>query len=225
MKSNTLATTLVALGLTTTALADDGLVNFAPLYKDSVASSAGTEMVHPYLKVVDANADGLPEATMRFNIYPMDSSVLLFSTALRSVPFPVPPCDPATTNFVDFGLGEVKFQGDGNLFRSHMAVSLHASCADAGGYKEAFKTVVYSASINVPPTDPSATVWLKTYPLDLFGFDSRFFTAENRHALVLSLGVRVAPTAFNPEPVNLRSISLNIEDGAVLFDVTRALTR
>jgi len=225
MKNYLAAAAIIAWGLALAANADDGLVAFSPLYKDSVVSNPGTEMVHPYIRIVDSNADGFPEASIRFNVYPMTSSTMLFNTSPRVIPFPALPCDPATTSFADFSLGDVKFQGDNNPTRSHMALVLLSYCADSSGYNEARKTVVYSASINVPPSDPTATVWMRTYPLDLFGFDSRYFTPEAKYALVLSLGARVAPTALNPEPVNLRSIGLEIENGAVWFDVPRALTR
>lgn len=221
MKYSSIGAAMIAVGLAAPVIAEEPFIDFTPLYKDVVAANPGTEMVHPYIVFVDKDVDGVPEAAIRFNIFPISGNVPLFYTAPKVVSFPSVTCDPASVRYM---VGKGKFLGDGNLTRSHIAVVLKSVCEEAGG-AEAFRTVVYSASISVPASDPSATVWTRVYPLDLGGFDSDYLSAEGGYAIIVSLFVPRLPTALNPEPSNLRSIGLGIEDGSELFDVTRALSR
>ena len=227
MKWHFLASSVVALGMATAANAGEPFVDFSPLYKDVVASNEGIEMIHPYIGLIDDNpVDGVPEAFIRFNVYPAASNIPLFSTASRNVPFPTMPC--SNPIWSEYTIGGAKFQGANNLERSHMAVALISRCTDTEGDKEKHKTIVYSASINIPPSDPAATVWLNAYPGSLLGFDgAKDFNGDGFSDLLVSLAVNanVATPGFNTEPMNLRSVALQITDGAVLYDVTRKLAR
>jgi|GEM_PF-3069676 len=227
MKLHLIASAVLAFGMVATSNAAEPLVDFSPLYKDVVAANEGIEMIHPYIKLTDVNpTDGIPEAFIRFNVYPAASNVPLFSTSARNVPFPAMPC--TTPIWGEYTIGGGKFQGANNLERSHMAVTLISRCTDAEGDKEKYKTVIYSASVNVPPTDPAAAVWMKVYPGSLLGFDgAKDFTGDGFPDLLVSVAVdeTVAVPGINTEPMNLRSIALQVVDGAVLYDVTRILAR
>lgn len=225
MTRRTILASIIILGLASPAMAEDGLVEFFPLYKDVVANNPGTEMVHPLLRITDANSDGVPEVNVRFNVYPVNGGTPLFGSSPRSIVFPASPCDPATSSSAEYSLGNMKFQGDGNLARSHLALSLRTGCEDASGQKAAYTTFVYSASINVPSGDPGATIWTRTYPLNLYGFDPDYLNTEGLYILIVSLGDDASPTAPRTGTGNLRSVGLGVLDGVVIFDATRPLKR
>jgi len=103
-----------------------------------------------------------------------------------------------------------------------MAIGLAAGCTEADfpyDYKEAYKTFVYSAAVDAP----SGSVWQKTYYIDLSSFDEINFDGDADKELALGMVVDLPqlPDAAS----NLRSIGFEPENGAVIFDVKRALTR
>ncbi|MEW5788630.1 MAG: hypothetical protein AB1899_12335 [Pseudomonadota bacterium] len=225
MTPRTLGSALLALTVASPAWAGEGLVEFFPLYKDVLPDNPGTEMVQPLMRIVDGNQDGVPEANVRFSVYGVASPVALLSSSPRTIVFPASPCSGGQTGGAVYSVDNLRFQGDGNLSRSHMAFTLKTTCVDEVGEQAAYKTVVYSATINLPAGDPGATVWMKTYSLNLYGFDPDYLTAEGLYILIVSLGDDPSPTSPRTGSGNLRSVGLGVMDGMVIFDATRPLKR
>jgi len=218
MKPPSIAVLLIALAFDAQAQAN--VLDLTPLYKDVVASNTGLEMVHPYLDQVDKDADGVMDLIkIAFNVYPINSATPLFSTTIAKVDFPSPCVNPDDYRWSE--ISAVKFLGTDSS-RSHLAIGLAAGCTEADfpyDYKEAYKTFVYSAAVDAP----SGSVWQKTYYIDLSSFDEINFDGDADKELALGMVVDLPqlPDAAS----NLRSIGFEPENGAVIFDVKRALTR
>ena len=221
MKFRLLMSALLAMAASASANASDSLLNLAPLYKETVASNPGIEMIHPYVRYVDTNVDGMPDSVVfQFNVYPVNSNIKLFSTAGRTVPVAAIPCTSPLE--VDVNLSNGKFLGELSPTRSHVALVVITSCVESGTgeFKEAFNTLVYSADVSAP----GGLVWSKVYALDLLSFDGVDVDGDATNELVVGLAVSVTGLA-NPESENLRSIALEGNNGAVVFDKTRLLVR
>ena len=225
MKTPSILALLLALSLTSQAHAEalvpGSILDLAPLFKESVASNAGIEMVHPYLDQVDADGDGVMDSVnLRFNVYPADSTTRLFGTPTRRVDFPRPCTNPGDYRWSE--ISAIKFLG-GDTPRSHLTISLAAGCIEADApydYKEAYKTVVYSAAVDAP----AGSVWQKAYNgAGMSNFDEVNVDGDADKELVL--GLLINRPDLSDGAKDLRTNALDASDGAVVFQVTRILTR
>lgn len=225
MKTPSILALLLALGLNppvhAEALTQGSLLDLAPLFKESVASNAGIEMIHPYLDQVDADADGVMDSiNLRFNVYPAESAARLFGTVTRKVNFPSPCINPGDYRWSE--ISAIKFLGADSP-RSHLAISLAAGCIEVDApndYKEATRTFVYSAAVDVP----AGSVWQKVYDgVSMVSFDEVNVDGDADKELVL--GLLINRPALPDGAKDLRTTALEAADGAVVFQVTRLLTR
>jgi hypothetical protein len=218
MKSASIAALLFALAMN--AQAEINMLDLTPLYKDAVAANPGVEMIHPYLDYVDKDADGFMDLLrVSFNVHPIGSTAALFSTTTVKVDFPRPCVNPAEYTWSE--IVSIKFLGSDSS-RSHLAVGLVAGCFEADfpfDYKEGFKTFVYSAAVDAP----SGPVWQKTYYLELLSFDE--VNIDGDADKELALGMVIALPQLPDDASNLRTIGFEAEDGTVVFDAKRTLTR
>lgn len=218
MKSPSIAALLFALAMN--AQAEINMLDLSPLYKDAVAGNPGVEMIHPYLDQVDKDADGFMDLLkIRFNVHPIDSSAVLFSTTTAKVDFPRPCINPAEYTWSD--IVSIKFLGSDSS-RTHLAIGLAAGCFEADfpfDYKEGYKTFVYSAAVDAP----SGPVWQKTYYLELLSFDE--VNIDGDADKELALGMVIDLPQLPDDASNLRTIGFEAEDGTVVFDAKRVLKR
>lgn len=218
MKSASIAALLFALAMN--AQAEINMLDLTPLYKDAVAANPGVEMIHPYLDYVDKDADGFMDLLrVSFNVHPIGSTAALFNTTTVKVDFPRPCVNPAEYTWSE--IVSIKFLGSDSS-RSHLAVGLVAGCFEADppfDYKEGFKTFVYSAAVDAP----SGPVWQKTYYLELLSFDE--VNIDGDADKELALGMVIALPQLPDDASNLRTIGFEAEDGSVVFDAKRTLTR
>ena len=223
MKLRLITTALIAFGMATAAQAEVSIIDFTPLYKETVAASPGIEMIQPTFTDVDTDADGLADSfRVGFNVFPANSATKLFSTTPRLVAYPAVPC--TNPSWVDSDFSAVKFLGGTSASRSHVAIGMFVECQEADApfeWKEAKRTLVYSAAVNAA----GGTMWSKVYNYALLNFDGIDVNADGTNELVLGLEVPVTVPTSLIDAGNLRSIAINGGTGAVVFDVTRLLVR
>jgi len=222
MKLKLIAVAMLAFNVTTANAEALGLLEMSPLYKEVVASNPGIEAVHPYFVNLDTDFDfRIDTVKFRFDVYPVASNVKLFSSPQRTFTFPAFPCtNPFWTDAYVEGM---KFLG-GTSPRSHIAFDLLVECEDSTGYKEAHKTIVYSANVSVA----LGSTWTKAYNnLELISFDGIDVDGNDgeTNELVLTMYLDLEGVVPTIDPANTRTVAMEGLDGTVLFDRQRLLSR
>lgn len=210
----------LSLAVHTLTWAQATLPDVSPIFNDTVASSNGVEVIQPFLDFVDSDADGVMDSiSVRFNVYPANSAVRLFGTPARTVAFPSPCANPDEYRWSE--VSSTRLIGRDSS-RAHLAIELVAGCTESifpFDYKEAERTFVYSAAVDAP----GGPVWQKLYNYGVSSFNEANIDADAETELVLGLAI---PQSSLPDGAsNLRAIGIEAADGAVVFDVSRLLTR
>jgi hypothetical protein len=224
MKLKSIAAAIFAVGAGLAQAEPPALLEMSPLYKEVLESNEGIELVHPYAKWNDTNADGYAETVfVRFDVYDAAGTVKLLSTPGKLYTLPASPCVSPIWRDGPY-LDGFKFLG-GNVLRSHVAMNIRVECEDMDGggvFKEAFKTLIYSAD----PSNAASGAWAKGFNLQLVSFDGIDVDQNDGGAneLVLTMAVPLA-LVDSIEAANTRTIAMEGVDGTIVFDKQRAIFR
>jgi hypothetical protein len=129
----------------------DEFVDLTSLARDVDAGFAGLETIMPYFEEgADTNADGAPDTLiLYFNVYQGGTLSKIRKTVTKTINLPAVPCTTPITDSVESEWNP-KFLGRVDSTRGHMLVGYHVACSENDGnstYKEAYKTIVYSANL------------------------------------------------------------------------------
>lgn len=224
MKLKSIATAVLALFAAAAQAEPYALLEMSPLYKEVTDTNEGIELVHPYAKWNDTNADGYADTMLfRFDVYDVAGTVKLWNTPGKVFTLPASPCVAPQWREGPY-LESFKFAG-GNVVRSHVAMGIRVECQESAPpfeYKEAFKTLIYSAD----PGNAVSGVWVKGYNMELVGFEGIDVDQNDggTNELVLTMGVPI-DLATSVDAANTRTIAMEGLDGTVLFDKQRAIFR
>jgi hypothetical protein len=137
-----------AAGISTASA--DQYIDVAPLIRDVDAGFAGPETIMPYFdEGADTNADGTPDTlAMYFNVYQGGTTTKIRKTTTKTINLPAVPCTAPDPNSIDSSWTP-KFLGRVGSTREHMLINYYVSCNEtpSGAWKEAYKTIVYSADL------------------------------------------------------------------------------
>lgn len=179
--------TFTALFSAATLAPADDFVNMAPLVRDFVAGSAGSEAAIPMFKFGDANGDQNPDLVMYFNVFTAGTNTKLHNTPPKRVEAPAFPCTNPDPNTIENDW-TVKFLGLNTSTRIHALVTVSLGCYEqAVGWKETFRTFIYSTDAS----KADGATWTKVYDYDMAGFDGVDWDADGTNELMVSM---IVPT-------------------------------
>lgn len=190
-------------------------INWQPLLKEVVGTNTGLESIAPLFLFKDTNQDGVEdELYINFHVWSTTATTptKLFKTKLRGVNLPALPCTNPIASSVDTDF-DVKFTNETGG-RSNVLVLFVMECSESGTFefKEAIKTIVYSADVTKAP-GAGGTSWLKAWNEDTLAFNNLDWDNDASKEIILTLVLEDPATGDE----DTRLIILQQSDGAVEF--------
>jgi hypothetical protein len=163
-------------------------INWQPLIKEVVATSPGIELIAPLFLFRDVDQDGVEDALfVSFTVWDLATNTKLFKTQQRGVNLPALPCTNPASFDTDF---DVKFTNETGG-RSNVVVLFVMDCIETGTleFKEAIKTIVYSADVTKAPGAGADVAWLKAWNEDSIAFNNLDWDNDGQKEIILTLVV------------------------------------